>query len=84
MTYFKKILHYAYPYKSKAFLNIFFNILYAIFSALSFVVLMPLLKVIFKKGEAETVAKPVYEGFTKLSSYFNDYYYHSIYVFNKC
>ena len=78
MTYFKKILHYAYPYKSKAFLNIFFNILYAIFSALSFVVLMPLLKVIFKKGEAETVTKPVYEGFTKLSSYFNDYLSYTI------
>lgn len=73
MTYFKKILHYAYPYKSKAFLNIFFNVLYAIFSALSFVVLMPLLKIIFKKGEAITIAKPVYTGLTSASKYFNDY-----------
>lgn len=75
MTYFKKILHYIFPYKKFAFLNIFFNILYAIFSALSFVVLMPLLKVIFRdKDEKEVeIVKPVYEGIWKLGDYFNDF-----------
>ncbi len=74
MTYFKKILHYIYPYKKFAFLNIFFNILYAVFSALSFVVLMPLLKVIFRpESEAKKeIVKPVYTGIMEAGKYFND------------
>ncbi len=74
MVYFKKILHYIFPYKKFAFLNIFFNILYAIFSALSFVVLMPLLKVIFRpESEAKTeIVKPVYQGIMEAGKYFND------------
>ena len=47
MEYFKKILKYANPYKRFAFLNIFFNILYAIFSALTFIIVMPLINVLF-------------------------------------
>ncbi|WP_144894936.1 ABC transporter ATP-binding protein [Lutibacter sp. Hel_I_33_5] len=81
MTYFKKILYYAIPYKRFAFLNIFFNILYALFSALSFVVLMPLFKVIFGSEQNHITNKPVYEGFTKAVSYFNDYF--SYYVATK-
>lgn len=74
MNYFKQILHYAVPYKKFAFLNVFFNILYAVFSALSFVVLMPLFEVIFKKDKALTLTEPVYEGFTSAGSYINDYF----------
>jgi len=74
MKYFKQILYYAGPYKRFAFLNVFFNILYAVFSALSFVVLMPLFEVIFKKDKTEEIVKPVYEGFTKAGSYINDYF----------
>jgi subfamily B ATP-binding cassette protein MsbA len=47
MTYFKKIFKYAIPYKKYIVLNIFFNILYALFSALSFLSLMPMLEVLF-------------------------------------
>ncbi|TVZ55374.1 ATP-binding cassette, subfamily B, MsbA [Lutibacter sp. Hel_I_33_5] len=74
-------MYYAIPYKRFAFLNIFFNILYALFSALSFVVLMPLFKVIFGSEQNHITNKPVYEGFTKAVSYFNDYF--SYYVATK-
>ena len=47
MNYFRKIIYFAVPYKKFAFLNIFFNILYAIFSALSFLALIPMLDVLF-------------------------------------
>ncbi len=73
MKYFRKIIHYAYPYKGLAFLNIFFNILYAIFSALSFVVLMPLLKIIFSEDGTVVTEKPVYTGIKSAGKYFNNY-----------
>lgn len=71
MEYFKKILKYANPYKRFAFLNIFFNILYAFFSALSFVSIMPLLKVLFGSGESRIINKPVYEGIKHINTYVN-------------
>ena len=74
MIYFKKILRYALPYKRYAFLNIFFNILYAVFSALSFVVLMPLFEVIFKTDEKIVYEKPIFEGFTSGMEYLNNYF----------
>ncbi|WP_075340879.1 ABC transporter ATP-binding protein [Tenacibaculum agarivorans] len=71
MEYFKKIIKYAYPYKKYAFLNVFFNILYAVFSALSFIVLMPLLKVLFEENKTKQISKPVYEGFDSINAYVN-------------
>jgi len=61
MNYFRKILRYAIPYKRFAYLNIFFNILYALFSTLSFVALIPVLKVIFN-NQREVFEKPIYPG----------------------
>ena len=73
MNYFKQILRFAIPYKTYAFLNVLANILYALFTGLSFMVLMPLLKVLFDP-EIESVAeKPTYQGFTKFADFFNDY-----------
>jgi len=63
MNYFRKILRFAVPYKRFAYLNIFFNILYALFSTLSFVALIPVLKVIFD-NKREILQKPVYSGFS--------------------
>jgi subfamily B ATP-binding cassette protein MsbA len=73
MDYFKKILRYAIPYKGYGYLNILFNILYALFSTLSFLVLMPLLEVIFKPETAPIAEAPTLEGFGKLVDYFKDY-----------
>ncbi|MGB5699447.1 ABC transporter transmembrane domain-containing protein, partial [Muriicola sp.] len=71
MNYFKKILRFAVPYKKYAFLNIFFNILYALFSALSFAALIPMLDVLFKQTE-KVYEKPVYTGIGSLKDYFQD------------
>lgn len=72
MNYFKKIIRYAIPYKTYGILNIVCNIFYALFSGLSFMVLMPLLEVLFKKDAVRITEKPTYEGFTKFADYFSD------------
>ena len=71
MKSFKKILLFAIPYNQYAFLNIIFNALYALFSALSFVSLIPMLNVLF--GQTPKVdTKPVYKGITHLKSFVTD------------
>ena len=54
------------------YLNIFFNILYALFSALSFLVLMPMLEVLFGKNKA-IYEKPEYTGIGELSEFSQSY-----------
>ena len=49
MNYFAKVLKYGLAYSYFAVLNIIFNILYAIFSALAFVSFIPMLDVLFKQ-----------------------------------
>lgn len=83
MDYFRKILRYAYPYKRYAFLNIFFNILYAVFSTLSFLALIPVLQVIFS-DQREVGEVPVYQGITDLTGYIQDSMsYHLVIFINK-
>ncbi len=72
MEYFKKILRFAKPYRKYGFLNIFFNILYALFSALSFAALIPMLEVLFDKTKQVT-EPPQYQGLGKLKDYYLDY-----------
>lgn len=72
MNYFKKILRFAGPYRKYGYLNIFFNILYALFSALSFAALIPMLNVLFDKTKQLT-APPSFEGIGKAKDYFMDY-----------
>lgn len=72
MEYFKKILRFAKPYRKYGYLNIFFNILYALFSALSFAALIPMLEVLFDKTKKVTQAPP-YQGLGKLKEYYLDY-----------
>ena len=73
MNYFKKILRFALPYKVYGFLNIFFNILYALFSALSFMALIPMLDVLFKPDAIKISEKPVYLGISEISKWGKDY-----------
>ena len=68
MTYFSKIFKFAIPYKKYIFLNIFFNTLYAIFSALSFLSLMPMLEVLF--GDSNRIYKK--PEFDSLSNFGNN------------
>ncbi len=72
MNYFRKILRFALPYRKYAFLNIFFNLLYALFSALSFAALIPMLDVLFKQTE-KVYDPPVYTGLGDLKEYVQDY-----------
>jgi len=74
MHYFKKIIRFALPYKKYGVLNIISNVFYALFSALSFVALIPMLDVLFQKGkEKEVLSEPVYTGMLDLLSYGKDY-----------
>ncbi len=77
MTYFRKILRYAGPYRNYGLLNIFFNILYALFSALSFAALIPMLDVLFQQTEPIT-AKPVYQGIGQLEAYVKGWLYYQV------
>ncbi|OUS18591.1 antibiotic ABC transporter ATP-binding protein [Nonlabens dokdonensis] len=72
MNYFKEILKYAKPYKSYAFLNIISNVFYALFGALSFVSLIPMLDVLFDKTQAVNVA-PSWEGINNSMDYIKGY-----------
>ncbi|MCF4101798.1 ABC transporter ATP-binding protein/permease [Gillisia sp. M10.2A] len=76
MNYFKKILQFARPYKQYAVLNIVFNILYALFSTLSFIALIPVINILF--GENERIdTLPTWQGITGIKDYSIDYFnYH--------
>ncbi|MDV6167968.1 ABC transporter ATP-binding protein [Flavobacterium sp. DG1-102-2] len=82
MSNFKKILRFAKPYKKYAYLNIFFNILYALFSTLSFIALIPMISVIFddtKKVQAE----PVYTDIGHLKDYLGEYLNYYVTITNE-
>lgn len=72
MSNFKKILPFIYPYKKYAYLNIFFNVLYALFSTLSFMALIPMIQVLFDKTKRNTVM-PTYEGISHIKEYGENY-----------
>jgi len=72
MDYFKKILRFAKPYSKYGYLNIFFNILYALFSALSFAALIPMLNVLFDKAKPITKL-PTFTGIGNGMDYLEDY-----------
>jgi len=72
MEYFKKIMRFARPYWRFIGLNIAFNVLYAFFSALSFVALIPMLEVLF--GTTKKVSTPpTYTGLANLKSYLTEW-----------
>lgn len=72
MEYLKKFYRFIIPYKKYAYLNIFFNILYALFSTLSFVALIPVFKVIFS-DQREVVTEPEFTGIGNTKGYVEDY-----------
>ncbi|MBU2920785.1 ABC transporter ATP-binding protein/permease [Winogradskyella psychrotolerans] len=72
MDYIKKLSRFIIPYKKFGYLNIFFNVLYALFSTLAMVALMPMINVLF--GETERLnVKPVYNGIREIKPYAEDY-----------
>ncbi len=74
MNQFVNILKYAKPYKRYALGHIISNILYALFGALSFVALIPMLDILFEqKDKTQVITKPVYEGIAHLNTFYKDY-----------
>ena len=71
MNNFKKIFPFIIPYKKYAYLNIFFNILYAFFGTLSFVSLMPMMDVLFGQSKKNYIL-PTYKGVWELKAYLSD------------
>ncbi len=71
MEAFRKILYFGFPYKIYAGLNIFFNMLYALFSALAFIAFIPMLNVLFETTERIN-KPPVYKGIMSLEDYIKD------------
>lgn len=71
----KKIIQQLLPfiknYKKHVVLNILFNLLYALFSTLAFVSLIPMLNVLFDKTQKVSQA-PVWTGFGGLKDYANN------------
>lgn len=67
----KKLIPFALKYKNNVILNIVFNILYAFFSTLGMVSIIPTLKVLFKETEQVTVL-PMYRGIGYLDKYGED------------
>ncbi|QDO94124.1 ABC transporter ATP-binding protein [Formosa sediminum] len=72
MEYLKKLSRFIIPYKKYGFFNIFFNILYALFSTLAMVSLMPMINVLFGETKKVTV-EPVYKGIGHLKAYGENY-----------
>jgi subfamily B ATP-binding cassette protein MsbA len=72
MEYYKKILRFAKPYANYGYLNIFFNVLYALFSALSFAALIPMLDVLFDQTK-KVLEKPVYTNMSHIKDFLQQY-----------
>ena len=73
MSYFTRVLKYGIDYSYYALLNVFFNILYAIFSALAFVSFIPMLDVLFKQTE-KVYSKPNFTGIGDIREYAENYF----------
>lgn len=70
----KKIIPFLKPYKTNVVWNVIFNILYALFSTLSFIALIPMLDVLFKDAE-KVVIKPKFTSIWEITSFGKDYLY---------
>ncbi|HJR99887.1 MAG TPA: ABC transporter ATP-binding protein [Flavobacterium sp.] len=72
MDNFKKIFPFIVPYKKYAYGNIFFNVMYALFSTLSFMSLIPMMQVLFDQTKRNT-AKPIYKGIWEIKKFGENY-----------
>ena len=70
--YFKRVLHNILVYKKELILNIIFSTLYAFFSALAFLSLMPMLEVLFN-GSPKINIKPNYENYDSIGTFLEDW-----------
>lgn len=72
-----KLLPFTKPYKSHIIWNVIFNILYAFFSTISMLTLLPMLEVLFGKTKIIN-QEPVYSGIGNIMHFGKDYLYFQI------
>jgi subfamily B ATP-binding cassette protein MsbA len=77
-----KLLPYTKPYKSHIIWNVVFNVLYALFSTISMLTLLPVLEVLFGKTRA-ILTKPIYTGIGDIKQFGTDYMYYQISALTK-
>jgi subfamily B ATP-binding cassette protein MsbA len=82
MENIKKIIPFVLPYKHHVIWNIFYNILYALFSTLSFIALMPMMQVLFETTKAVN-KKPIWTDIWNITSYGKEYLYYNITLLEK-
>ncbi len=70
----KKIIPFTLKYKKDIVMNVIYNILYALFSTLSFIALIPMLDVLFKDAK-KIIEEPKFTSVWEITSYANDYLY---------
>lgn len=78
----KKIIPFIKPYKFHVIWNVIYNILYALFSTLSFVALIPMMDVLFK-NENKVLEEPIYTTIWDIGTYGKDYLYFQINTLSK-
>ena len=72
-----KLFPFTKPYKSHIVWNVFYNILYALFSTISMLTLLPMLEVLFGKTK-EIKNAPIYTGIGDIAAYGKDLLYYKI------
>lgn len=72
MNNYKKMIPFIKPYKTNAVMNIFYNILYALFSSLSMLALFPMLNILFGEEKPAITTKPVLKSITDFGSFLKD------------
>ncbi|MFY8181797.1 MAG: ABC transporter ATP-binding protein [Flavobacterium sp.] len=78
----KKIIPFIKPYKFHVIWNVIYNILYALFSTLSFVALIPMMDVLFK-NENKVLEEPIYTTIWDIGTYGKNYLYFQINTLSK-
>ena len=73
----KKIFPFIKPYKFHVMWNVVYNILYALFSTLSFIALIPMMQVLFAQAEKIT-QKPTYTSIWEIVNFTKQYLYYYI------
>ncbi|WP_339889939.1 ABC transporter ATP-binding protein [uncultured Flavobacterium sp.] len=78
----QKLRPYLKPFRNHIGWNIFYNILYALFSTLSYVTLLPMMNVLFDTTKKVTT-KPVYIDIFHLKDYLENLMYYNVTMFNE-
>ena len=76
-----KLRPYLKPFRNHIGWNVFYNILYALFSTLSYVTLLPMMNVLFDKTKRVTI-EPIYKDIFHLKDYLENLMYYKVTLFS--